>query len=48
MKKKTYQQPEMRVVKSKQTDMICTSGDYRSPQNESYEEGNTDGWYNNN
>ena len=36
MKKKMYPQPEMKVVKLEQTDIICTSGDYSSPQNERY------------
>ena len=40
MKKKTYQQPEMKVVEIEQTDIICTS------QTEPYQDGNTDGWYN--
>jgi len=37
MKKKTYKQPEMKVVKLEQTDIICTS-QFPNPQNESYEE----------
>lgn len=32
MKKKTFEQPEMKVVELEQTDIICTSGgDYNSP-----------------
>ena len=49
MKKKMYPQPEMKVVKLEQTDIICTSGDYSSPQNERYVEENetvTNGWFN--
>ena len=49
MKKKTYQQPEMKVVKLEQTDIICTSQYGVTLQNESYEEANelvTDSWYN--
>ena len=41
MKKKTYEQPKMEVVEIEQADIIATS-----LQNESYEEGNTGGWYN--
>ena len=37
MKKKAYQQPEMKVVKLEQKDIICTS-QFPSPQNERYEE----------
>lgn len=40
MKKETYEQPKMEVVKLEQTDIICTS------QTEPYQDGNTDGWYN--
>lgn len=40
MKKKTYEQPKMKVVKLEQTDIICTSGN-----TEDYENGNTTGWY---
>ena len=50
MKKKTYQQPEMKVVKLEQTDIICTSQYGETPQNESYyeeEESVTSGWFNN-
>ena len=49
MKKKTYQQPEMKVVKLEQTDIICTSQYGVTLQNESYDEENestTDGWFN--
>ena len=48
MKKKTYQQPEMKIVELEQMDIICTS-QFPSPQNESYdeeEESVTNGWYN--
>ena len=48
MKKKTYKQPKMKVVKLEQTDIICTS-QFPSPQNEGYdeeEESVTDSWYN--
>ena len=48
MKKKTYQQPKMKVVVMEQTDIICSS-QFPSPQNESYEEleeSATDGWFN--
>ena len=46
MKKKMYPQPEMKVVKLEQTDIICTSTP--SLQNESYEEENdvTNIWFN--
>ena len=49
MKKKTYQQPEMKVVKLEQTDIICTSQYGVTPQNESYDEEQesvVNGWYN--
>ena len=48
MRKKTYQQPTMKVVKVEQTGIICTS-QLPSPQTESYEEEeeqNVSGWYN--
>ncbi len=48
MKKKTYEQPKMKVVELEQTDIICTS-QFLSPQNESYEEENesvTNSWFN--
>ena len=44
MKKKTYQKPEMEVVEIEQTDIICSS-QFPSPQNESYEESVTNGWF---
>lgn len=31
MKKKTYKQPEMKVVELEQADIICTSGDFSTP-----------------
>ena len=49
MKKKTYQQPKMKVVEIDHADIICTS-QFPSPQNESYdevEESVTSGWFNN-
>ena len=32
MKKKTYEQPEMQVVKLEQADIICTSGPLKSDE----------------
>ena len=50
MRKKTYQQPTMKVVKVEQTGIICVSvipeKPKKTPQNESYEEGSVSGWYN--
>lgn len=46
MKKKTYQQPKMKVVKFEQTDIICTSQGVPSSQNESYDEGSVTDWFN--
>ncbi|MBQ0021525.1 MAG: hypothetical protein KBT39_13560 [Bacteroidales bacterium] len=49
MRKKTYQQPTMKVVKVEQTGIICTSQYDVTPQNESYvqeEETVVNGWYN--
>lgn len=43
MKKKTYQQPELKVVEIEQTDIIATS--MTSPQNEGYKDGTTTDWY---
>lgn len=43
MKKKTYQQPEMKVVEIDHADIICTS--MTSPQNEEYGDGTTTDWY---
>ncbi|MBQ0020861.1 MAG: hypothetical protein KBT39_10145 [Bacteroidales bacterium] len=51
MRKKTYQQPTMKVVKVEQTGIICTSTRQFTPkqgaekQTESYEEGSVSGWY---
>lgn len=47
MKKKTYQQPEMQVVKLEQADIICTS---TVLQNEVYieEDDVTEDWFFNN
>lgn len=47
--KKAYQQPQMKVVEIDSSDIICTSPDPspRGRSNESYEEGNTDDWFNN-
>ena len=47
MKKKTFQHPEMKVLKLELTDIICTS-QLIDAQNESYEEVDeeeTNGWY---
>ena len=49
MKKATYVQPRMKVVKLESTEIICTSGDMQSLQNEKYdevEETVTNGWFN--
>ena len=49
MRKKTYQQPAMKVVKVEQTGIICTSQYDVTPQNESYQEESERtviGWYN--
>ena len=51
MRKKTYQQPTMKVVKVEQMGIICTSKFTTPPQgakqqqNETYEEGSVSGWY---
>ena len=42
MKKKTYVQPEVQVIEFEQTDIICAS---TMLQNESYEEGSTEDWF---
>ncbi len=42
--KKAYQQPRIKVVEIDSSDIICTSP---TPQNESYEDGDTDDWFNN-
>lgn len=51
MQKKFYMQPEMKVVEIDSGDIICTSLDPdptpRGRSNELYEDGNTDGWFNN-
>ena len=47
MKKKTYEQPQVEVVKAEPAGVICMS-QFSNPQNESYEEVDesvTDGWY---
>ena len=49
MRKKTYQQPTMKVVKVEQMGIICTS-QFTPPQEpkkqtESYEEVTLSGWY---
>lgn len=45
MKKKTYEQPHVEIIEVKAADIICTSG-FPSEQNEEWEFGTTDEWYN--
>lgn len=42
VKRKNYQQPEVKVVNLEDANIICQSP---TGQNESYGEGNTEGWY---